>query len=217
MHSSTSVYEQVLGTRFDELHPALTSYFGPLPPGTAGIGRGTFTSAGLRCRALAPVFALLARLGVVFPERERDVDFTVVNIADRRGGVRGIRLFHLRGRTRVLRDAMTAEGDRIVDRVGVGGLLEATFGVEVDRGGVRMTSERLALRIGFARIPLPRFATVTVDEVWREGCQHVDVRLRMPLLGDVFGYTGSFTYAAPATRTARTPPTRPAPGRSGAD
>lgn len=194
MHPSTSVYEQVLGARFRELDPALKAYFGPLPPGTEGVCHGTFTVAGLRRPALRPVFALLARLGILFPEYERDVAFTVVNVADPQGALRGIRSFHLRDRTRVLRDSMTASGDRIVDRIGIGGLLEATFALDVEAGGVRMTSERLAVHIGRLRVPLPRFATVTIDEAWRDGRQHVDVRMRMPLLGDVFGYTGSFTY-----------------------
>ncbi|TQJ30549.1 DUF4166 domain-containing protein [Microbacterium sp. SLBN-146] len=201
MRPSTSVYERVLGPRFGDLDPRLTDYFGALPPGTEGVGHGTFAAAGLRRRGLWPVFAVLARLHILFPEYERDVAFTVVNTGDAQGALRGIRSFHLRDRTRTMQDMMAARGDRIVDRIGRGGLLEATFRLDVEDGGLRMTSEHLALRIGRLRFPLPRFATVTVDEAWRDSRQHVDVRVRMPLLGDVFAYAGSFTYATRATRT----------------
>lgn len=217
MDPSTSVYERVLGARFRDLHPALRDYFGPLPPGMTGVGRGTFTVAGLRRPVLRPVFAVLASLRILFPEHERDVAFTVVNVADPRGALHGMRYFHLRRRTRVMRDSMTTRGDRIVDRIGVGGLLEATFTLTVDGGGLRMRSERLAVRLGRLRLPLPRFATVTIDEAWRDERQHVTLLLRMPLLGDVFGYTGSFTYTAPVASPARTPPTRTACVRGEAD
>ena len=44
------------------------------------------------------------------------------------------------------------------------------------------------------RIRLPQFAIVTVSESWLDGRQHVDVRLRSPLLGEWFRYAGSFSY-----------------------
>ncbi len=62
-----------------------------------------------------------------------------------------------------------------------------------------MRSDRLWLRLAGARIPLPRFATVTVAESWVSepgsvGRQHVDVRLRSPVLGEWFRYAGTFSY-----------------------
>jgi hypothetical protein len=61
-------------------------------------------------------------------------------------------------------------------------------------GRLSMRSGRQWLHLGEARIRLPRMATVTVDESWTDGHQHVDVRLRSPLLGEWFRYAGSFSY-----------------------
>jgi hypothetical protein len=59
---------------------------------------------------------------------------------------------------------------------------------------VRFTlpSGRQWLHVGAARIPLPRFATVTVDESSSDERQNVDVRLGSPILGEWFRYSGSF-------------------------
>ena len=77
--------------------------------------------------------------------------------------------------------------------------LEAQFDLSIVDGLLRMRSGRLWLHLGAARIRIPRLASVSVDESWREdaslgGRQHVDVRLRSPLVGEWFRYSGSFSY-----------------------
>lgn len=67
--------------------------------------------------------------------------------------------------------------------------------VHVADGCVRLRSTSLALRIGGRRLPVPHVVRVTVDESFSDGRQHVDVRLRSPLVGEVFRYAGPFTYA----------------------
>jgi len=61
-------------------------------------------------------------------------------------------------------------------------------------GVLTMRSDRQWLHLGRARIALPRVASVTVAESWIDGRQHVDVRLRSPLLGEWFRNAGSFSY-----------------------
>jgi hypothetical protein len=51
------------------------------------------------------------------------------------------------------------------------------------------------------RLPLPRFARVVVTErpdPRGDSGQRVDVRIRVPLLGEVFRYAGTFTYRVEA-------------------
>lgn len=73
--------------------------------------------------------------------------------------------------------------------------LEARLELTVTESGeLGMRSDRLWLHLLGARLPLPRFATVTIDESWRDNRQHVDVRLTSPLLGTWFRYAGAFTY-----------------------
>ncbi|GAA1919885.1 DUF4166 domain-containing protein [Microbacterium aoyamense] len=194
MTTSESVYERVLGERFAAIHPALRAYFGALPPGTVGVGHGTFAEAGSRLRFLRPMLTCLARRGILFPERGTDVPFTVVNTATRRGTLTATRTFRFPARERVLVDEMSIAEGRLIDRVGRGGRLEIALDVLVVDEGVRLRSRRLALRLAGRRIPLPHAVRVTVDERAVDGGQHVDVRLRSPLLGEVFRYVGAFTY-----------------------
>jgi Domain of unknown function (DUF4166) len=78
--------------------------------------------------------------------------------------------------------------------VGRHGRLELTLDVAVDRGGIRLVSTGLSLRIGSRRLPLPPFARVTVDERVNGDGQRVDVCVRSPFIGEIFRYRGSFTY-----------------------
>ena len=71
---------------------------------------------------------------------------------------------------------------------------EVRLELKVVDGLLQMRSSRQWLHLGSARLPLPRFATVTIFESWSEGRQHVDVRLRSAALGEWFRYAGSFSY-----------------------
>ena len=57
---------------------------------------------------------------------------------------------------------------------------------------VRVMRDTLAVRS--LHLPLPTFAGVTVDECADSDGQRVDVRVRSPLIGEIFRYTGTFTY-----------------------
>ncbi|MGO2751226.1 MAG: DUF4166 domain-containing protein [Pseudoclavibacter sp.] len=225
-----SVYELVLGDEVAQLHPQLGRYFGLIPADHEGRGRGVYSWAGPRHRVLRPVFAWLAWRRILFPERGRDVPFTVVNSPDATGGLSARREFEFARVTRVMEDTMrVVQGEdgtaRLVDRLGRGRGLEVDLELRVHDGGLRMRSTRLGLRMrvpvlersvpvlsrrGRARgcgvgvrtrtlrVPLPRLVTMTLDERAHpdgNGRQRVDVRLRAPLLGDVFRYIGDFEYA----------------------
>lgn len=161
------------------------------------MGTGRYDVAGLRWRALRPVFALLARAGMAFPERGHNVPFGVRNVPSGDGTLSAVRTFVFPGRTRVIEDTMRIEDGRLIDAVGRRRRLEIELDVSAIDGKLRMTSTRLWLRCGSARIPLPRFVTIELEEsvaAPERRAQRVDLRMRMPLLGDVFGYAGEFTY-----------------------
>ena len=198
-----SVYERVLGSEFESLAPRLRFYFAGDPCGRPGFGTGVFEVAGSPRRMLRPVLAWLGFRHILFPEFGHDVPFDVVNTPLPDGALTAIRTLHFARRDRVLEDTMRVIDGRLHDRLGRRRGLEARFEVTIVGGLLRMRSDRLWLHLGGARVRIPRLATVGVDESWEEGAdedagtggrQHVDVRLRSPLIGEWFRYSGSFSY-----------------------
>ena len=191
------MYERVLGERFADLEPQLRTYFGGIPEGFEGVGRGCFEQAGLRRRALRPLFAAAGSRGIAFAEHAADVPFMVRNVAAADGSLHAVRTFVFPGAIREMSDCMRVVDGRLVDRIGRRGGIEVEFGASVADGRLTLTSRRLWLRISGLRVPLPRLATVVLDERTLSGeerTQHVRVCVSVPGLGEVYGYAGAFTY-----------------------
>lgn len=198
----TSPYRAVLGPAFDELHPRLRAYFDAIPDGSAGTGRGVFDTVGTPRRWLWPVLAVFGRAHVMFPVWERAVPFTVENVpvksADGGPAVRAVRRFVLRGRVLDMRDEIGVDGWMIVDRLGSPVLVEALFSALVIDGAIRLTSRRVAVRVGRLRIVVPRAVAPVVALTERyddeRDAQSVSVVVRVPLIGRVYQYAGTFRY-----------------------
>lgn len=189
-----SVYQRALGPEFERLAPELRTYFAGDAAGHAGVGSGVFEVAGSPRRFLRPVLAYLAWRRILFPEFGHDVPFEIVNAPTPDGGLDALRTFHLPGRDRPLEDTMRVVDGRLHDFLGKRRGFEVRMILTVTDGLLEMRSDRQWLHLGRLRIRLPQFATVTVSESWLDGRQHVDVRLRSPLLGEWFRYAGSFNY-----------------------
>lgn len=190
-----SVYERVLGTDFDALAPPLQRYFGPIPEGFVGVGSGRYREAGLRVRTLRPLFAVLAWRGVAFAEYGTDVPFTIRNIPHPDGTLRAVRTFDFAHRKRTMRDMMRVVDGRLVDRIGARGEIEVELAVRVADGQLRMESARLALRLFGLRVPLPPVVRVLLTEqALPNGAQRVDLQMVAPVIGEIYGYSGDFTY-----------------------
>src|ERR1700748_1435767 len=190
-----SVYRRALGSEFDGLSPELRPYFAGDPENRSGFGSGVFEVAGSRGRSLLPLLAYLGWRHILFRDFASDVPFEVMNVPALDGSLTARRTLHFPGgRARVLEDTMRVVDGRLHDFLGVRRGLEARFELTVVDGLLRMRSDRLWLHLGPGRMRLPRLATVTVAESWMAGRQHVDVRLRSPLLGEWFRYAGSFSY-----------------------
>lgn len=193
--NTQSVYQRALGERFAALDPRLRAYFGPIAPGSVGSGQGAFDVVGPTVGALRPLLLVLAWRHVLFPESGRGVPFTVRNEARADGTLTATRIVSFPGRTRTMQDVMTVRHGQIVDRLGRRGGLEITLAVAVVDAGLRLRSTRWSWRLGRLRLPLSSLARVSVDERIVDGLQRVDARVRAPLLGEVFRYTGPFNYA----------------------
>ena len=211
-----SVYERVLGDRFADLDPQLRAYFGGIPDGFEGVGRGCFDEAGLRRRALRPMFAAAARRRIAFAERGADVPFTVRNVPAADGSLHAVRTFFFPHATREMRDVMRVADGNLVDRIGAHGEVEVELEASVSKGRLTMVSRRFALRLFGLRLPLPQLLRVVLCERTlspEDRTQRVDVRVRVPWLGEVYGYSGAFTYEL----RARTTSGMSAPMRRGSD
>lgn len=192
-----SVYERVLGADFALLAPRLQRYFGAIPSGNVGVGTGVYEVAGSRARWLRPALALMAARHTLFPELEHDVPFAITNTPRRDGSLSATRIFHFTGRDRVMEDTMSVVDGRLVDRLGKRRGLEVALDLWVHSGGLRMRSRGLAVRFAGIRLPVPRLATVHLEERIHPTDptrQHVDVRITAPVVGEIFRYVGAFTY-----------------------
>ncbi|GAD33045.1 hypothetical protein MTS1_00389 [Microbacterium sp. TS-1] len=194
-----SIYERALGADLLSLPSVLRAYFGPVPAGSVGRGRGVYDEAGYRGpHWLRPLMSLFARRGVMFPEAGTDVPFAITNTPQRDGTLRGERDFFFAGARRRMVDTMTSpRSGEIIDRLGPRGGLEVRLRAEAGSTGMRLRSVALAVRCGALRLPLPTVAGVTVVETADPAdaaVQWVDVRVRACLVGEIFRYRGSFTY-----------------------
>ena len=189
---STSVYQRVTDLDIDSLVPELRTYF--VGGREIGVGTGVFDVAGSRLRILRPLLAQLARQGILFPDYARDVLFDIVNSPTADGGLHAVRTFHLPEGDRVLVDTMRVIHGRLHDFMGKREGFEVELSVTTKDGTLQMRSDRQWLNLARVRIRIPQLATVTVTESWEGGRQHVDVRLRSPVLGEWFRYAGSFDY-----------------------
>jgi hypothetical protein len=187
-----SVYQRVLGGQIKSLAPELRAYFSGRHG--VGVGTGVFEVAGSRRRFLRPALAWLAWRRILFPEYGCDVPFDITNTPTEDGGLEAVRTFHFASRDRPLEDTMRVVDGRLHDFLGKRRGFEVRMTLTITNGLLEMRSDRQWLHLRRLRVRLPRFATVTVSESWLDGRQHVDVRLRSPILGEWFRYAGSFSY-----------------------
>lgn len=197
-HASQSPYAQVLGDRLNELHPRLREYFSALPGDSIGVGEGVFRSVGTPRRWLWPLLRPLHERGVVYAGWQLSVPFRVTNrLID--GRVVSEREFLLPGQAWTMRDAVSLKPHgRLVDELGAGGVVAASFDVTVQEGALKMRSHAVGIRIGKVRVRIPRFLSPVVnlterfDDVIER--QRVSVTIDVPVIGRVYEYSGDFSY-----------------------
>lgn len=104
----------------------------------------------------------------------------------------------LPGGTWVMTDSVANIGTRVVDRLGTPQTVSALFDIDVREGALTLTSRRVGLKFGRLRVRIPRWCApiVRLTEQFEpiSGLQRVELTLRAPLIGQIYGYRGHFEY-----------------------
>jgi len=195
----TSPWPAALGPLLYELDPGLQAYFGDLPAGTTGLGRGTFDVVGTPRRWLWPFLRLVANEGIAVATWQKNVPFTVYNRPDpRRRVVRAERQIALMTGTWTMVDAIAAvgPGTTLVDDLGRHRRLRVVLEPTVVDGALVLRSTAVGIRFGLIRVRVPNAVAprVKLTERFAAGRQHVSVTIDLPVIGRIYEYSGSFEY-----------------------
>ena len=209
------------GSRELDLSPGLGGGVRSAPSADADDGSGSTARDGVACVGrgvmdeiwhgpfyVVPFLYLGSWRRILFPDRARDVPFTIENYAyvDRFGRetVTWNRTFQLAKVRRFDATFIYSESrGGLVDYLGTHQHLAADITVTVDeRGGMRLRSGATRLYEGFVAVRLPSFLTGFADvrEWYDDDLQrfHIEVNVSHPRWGPLFGYTGWFVAEWPA-------------------
>lgn len=199
----TSIYQRALGAEFERLHPMIQRRFGiSSESGIASIGTGVMDSLWHGRLFTLPFLYLGAWRRIMFPERGRQVPFTIENYAyiDAHGRetVSWVRTFATRRRRRF--DAYMIYSEQrgcIVDYLGTHQHLAVDLDLSVDeRGGMRIRSGAQRFYEGPVAFTFPRTFSgdAAVCEWYDDRIARfcIDVRVTNTRWGPLFGYHGTF-------------------------
>lgn len=199
----TSIYQQMLGTDFDRLHPQIQRRFGiSSSDGLACIGRGVMDEVWHGAPYTLPFLSIGTWRRIMFPEQGRGIPFTIANYAYRdrfgRETVTWLRTFAtMRSRRFDAYMIHSAERGKIVDYLGTHQHLAVDIDLSVDaRGGLCLRSGAQRFYEGAIGFTFPmQFSGVAnvcewYDDVLGQFC--IEVRVSNQLWGPLFGYRGRF-------------------------
>ena len=184
--SSPALYPHLLGARWLELDPAVRRAHGP---GAAVRAIGSFT-----VRRGAGRLARLAGRALRLPPAGSDVEVRL-EVATAGGEERWRRRF---GDHPLDSTQRGSGGGELIERFGA---LELRFGLVVSGGGLSWVQRGAGLRLGPARIPLPRWLSphAAASEAPGGGPDRtrVAVRVTLPLAGLLIAYEGTMRREGP--------------------
>lgn len=198
-----SIYKQVMGEQFYQLHPMLQKRY-EFPGGNTFTGKGMMRIIEGGPKWLSPFFRIGVKFKLLFPERGENIPFKIVNTPGTgRIGEEQIhweRIFYFRRKKRYFNALMSLDPDRnvIKDYLGEPHLVYSDLSLAATSDGdLRIESKRQRLVLGPLEIPLPKLfqglATVTEKFVEEKGAYSIKVVVRNPLVGTLFSYEGEFT------------------------
>lgn len=197
----TGVFERALGADFAALHPRVRERLA-LSAGRGMIGHGVMDRVWRGPGFTRPFLRLGATRHILFPDRGRNVPFTIENYpyVDQYGRetVSFVRTFEFPERRRRFDAQMLYSARRgLVDYLGTHQHLVVDLAVTTrPDGGFRIRSGGFRFRAGPLRGNLPRVLTAAarVDEWFDDasGLFRVEVAVVHPGFGPIFGYEGSF-------------------------
>ena len=200
----TSIYQRALGSEFDRLHPKMQERFGfSSADNVAAIGTGIMETIWHGPAYTLPFLYVGAWRRILFPERGKDISFTIENYAYQdqfgRETVTWVRKFATpRPRRFDAYMIYSEERNKIVDYLGTHQHLAVDIEMETDALGglrIRSTAQRLYEGgIAFA-FPMAFSGVADVYERFDEERQQfrIEVNVSNPTLGPLFGYRGWFS------------------------
>ncbi len=199
----SSIYQMVLGTDFGRLHPQIQRRFGfSSQDEIASVGSGVMDEVWHGRFYTLPFLYLGAWRKIMFPERGRNIPFSVRNYAYRdrfdRETVTWIRTFEGTRRRRF--DAYMIYSDKrraIVDYLGSHQHLAVDLDLSVDeRGGLRIRSGQQRFYEGPLAFRFPMFFSGIADVCeWYDDAVkafRIEVSVSNSTWGRLFGYRGTF-------------------------
>lgn len=213
-----SIFRQALGTDFDRLHPMLQRRFGVDPAaGYACVGRGIFAEVRRGAWWTVPFLKFGAFRNILFPDHGTNVPFTVENYpyidGFGRPTVTFVRTLDVRpGRRRRFDATMVYSPVRgaVVDYLGTHQHLATDLQLNVrDDGSLHLRSTTLRFHEGPVSFTVPAFLTGSADlyESFDDSRRvfTIQLQVRNPLFGFLFGYRGEFTCEFPAVTAQNVP------------
>jgi hypothetical protein len=200
----TSIYQKVLGENFAKLHPKIQRRFGfDSTSGVASIGRGVMEHVWHGRWYTLPFLAIGTWRNIMFPQRGREVPFTIENYAYRDGfgreTVTWARTYHFPHQEKRFDATMiySEQRGKIIDYLGTHQHLAVEIDMSVaDNGGMRLKSGAQYFyegKIGF-RFPMLFSGVADVCEWYddKAGKYRIEVRVSNKVFGPLFGYRGVF-------------------------
>ncbi|WP_417386653.1 DUF4166 domain-containing protein [Gimesia sp.] len=199
----SSIYQRVLGSDFEKLHPKIQERFGfSSADGIASVGTGVMDEIWRGRFYTIPFLYVGTWRRIMFPEQGRNIPFTIENYAyqDRFGRetVTWVRTFESRKRRRF--DAYmiySEQRNRIVDYLGSHQHLAVDLDLSVDeRGGMKIRSGAQRFYEGPIGFSFPLFFSGIADVCeWYDDATdkyRIQVEVTNRTWGRLFGYNGSF-------------------------
>jgi hypothetical protein len=95
-------------------------------------------------------------------------------------------------------DAIGFDGHTLIDQLGTTRRYVGTFISRIEAGALTLQSSTFAIRAGKRRVTIPQSIAMRVSLTERfdeaDGRQHVTVTVTAPVIGQLYVYSGSFTY-----------------------
>ena len=195
-----SIYKQILGDQYSNLHPMLQKRYELSKPFKA---KGVMHKISSGPKWLFPLFLVGTRWKFLFPEQGEDIPFQIINTS--RIGLNGEkqvhweRTFYFQQKERYFNALMSLDSERNVvkDYLGEPSLFysELLFFVS-EEGHIRIESGKQRFVLGKFEIPLPKIfqGNVRVIEYYIEEKEvfSIQVVITNPLIGTLFEYEGEF-------------------------
>lgn len=203
----TSIYQDILGSEFDKLHPQIQKRFGfSSEDGIAAIGTGIMSEVWRGHFYTLPFLYVGTWRNIMFPARGQNIPFSITNYAYKdqfsRETVTWIRTFKFPDKTRRFDATMihSQQRQRIVDYLGTHQHLAVDIDISVaENGSLHLRSGAQRFYEGPLGFSFPMFFSgyANVCEWFddKTGKFQIKVDVTNRLWGKLFGYRGSFDVA----------------------